>query len=136
MSDSEYAPGGRLDLIGNSKTRSNLLQGLQFVLNMVKESKSYLIIAQENANNDWYIPFQFRIEKIAKNFTPTRIVAKLTKEDANQLRLNPLIKLVECNEPISDKEVSQKILELYADEKTEELGDALLNLMAAIKSKS
>lgn len=103
--------------------------------------KQYLIIAQDDAPDDWYIAFQFRVNKIGTQWSdgrpmkPPRVVAKMTAEEADELMVSPVIKYVGCNEPISDEDISQRILAMYAEntESSNKVADGLLDLMVKIR---
>jgi len=102
--------------------------------------KKHLVIAEDGSPSDWYKSLSVEVIKVVSElpdriFDPPRIHAMLTDEDAATLSDNPNIRLVCCVEPLTDNEISDKLLELYGEGNlfADKAADAWLDLIVHTK---
>ena len=102
--------------------------------------KKHLVIANEGCPSDWYESLSIEVIKVVselpdRTFDPPRIHAILTDEDAVRLSDDPNIRLVCCVEPLTDQEISDKLLELYGEGNSfaDKAADAWLDLIVHTK---
>lgn len=96
----------------------------------MKITHKYLVIPSEMADAHWYEQFCLDIVKIQEKIPP-RVIAKMTKDNAEKLKSNAMIKLVELSlDPLTTEEISEKIIALYKENNplAEKAADSLLNL--------